>query len=89
MYNFLCTCSLSICQTTDTSFCSSSVSLSCLLLSVIGQKIGHVLLAPPTVHLLPIFVVVVLYTENVMVVKRRDLIIEHLILHFIIYVRNA
>ena len=35
------------------------------------------------------FVVVVLYTENVMVVKRRDLIIEHLILHFTIYVRNA
>ena len=88
MYNFLCTCSLLICQTTDTSFCSSSVSLSCLLLSVIGQKIGHVLLAPPTVHLLPIFVVV-LYTENVMVVKRPDLIIEHLILHFTIYVRNA
>ena len=54
----------------------------------IGQKIGHVILAPSTVHLLPIFVVV-LYTENVMVVKRRDLIIEHLILHFTIYVRNT
>ena len=81
-------CSLSIFQTTNTSFCSSSVSLNCLLLSVIGQKIGHVILAPPTVHLLPIFVVV-LYTENVMVVKRRDLIIKHLILHFTIYVRNA
>ena len=48
----------------------------------------HVILAPPTVHLLPIFVVV-LYTENMMVVKRRDLIIEHLIIHFTIYVRNT
>ena len=78
----------SICQMTDTSFCSSSVSMNCLLLSVIGQNIGHMILAPPTVHLMPI-VVVVLYTENVMVVKRRDLIIEHLISHFTIYVRNA
>ena len=38
----------SICQTTDTSFCSSSVSLNCLILSVIGQKIGHMILVPPT-----------------------------------------
>ena len=79
---------ISTCKTTDTSFCSSSVSLNCLLLSVIGQKIGHMILAPPTVHMIPI-VVVVLYTENVMVVKRRDLIIEHLISHFTIYVRSS